>query len=65
MEVETIKKTQKETSMVIEILGKKSGTIDASMSKRIQEMEERISVAEDSIGNMDTKIKEMQNAKRY
>jgi hypothetical protein len=28
----------------IESLGKKSGTIDASISNRIQEMEERISV---------------------
>jgi hypothetical protein len=28
------------------------------MSNRIQEMEERISGAEDSIGNMDTTIKE-------
>ena len=42
--------------------GKKSGTIDASISNRIQDMEERISGAEDSIENMDTTIKE--NAKR-
>jgi hypothetical protein len=61
MEVETMKKTQKETTLEIEILGKKSGTIDSSISKRIQEIEERISGAEDSIGNMDTTIKE--NAK--
>jgi predicted ribosome quality control (RQC) complex YloA/Tae2 family protein len=45
----------------IESLGKKSGTIDASISNRIQEMKERISGAEDSIENMDTTIKE--NAK--
>ena len=32
----------------IENLGKKSGTVDANMSNRIQEMEERISGAEDS-----------------
>ena len=61
MEVETMKKTQRETTLEIETLGKKSGTIDASISNRIQEMEERISGAEDSIGNMDTTIKE--NAK--
>jgi septal ring factor EnvC (AmiA/AmiB activator) len=61
MEVETINKTQKETTLEIEILGKKSGTIDVSTSNRKQEMEERISGAEDSIGNMDTTIKE--NAK--
>ena len=60
-EVETIKKTQSEATLEIETLGKKSGTIDLSISNRIQEMEERISGAEDSIGNMDTTIKE--NAK--
>ena len=53
-EVDTIKKTQSEATLEIEILGKKSGTIDASISNRIQEMEERISGAEDSIENMDT-----------
>jgi hypothetical protein len=56
------KKTQRETTLKIEILGKKSGTIDGSISNRIQEMEERISGREDSIENMDTTIKE--NAKR-
>ena len=44
MEVETIKKTQRETTLEKEILGKKSGTIDVSISNRIQEMEERTSV---------------------
>jgi hypothetical protein len=61
MEVETMKKTQRETTLEVEMLGKKSGTIDVSISNRIQEMEERISGAEDSIGNMNTTIKE--NAK--
>jgi hypothetical protein len=61
MEVETIKKSQKETTLKIENLGKKSGTIDASITKRIQEIEETISCAEDSIENIDTTIKE--NAK--
>jgi hypothetical protein len=42
MEVETIKTTQKETTLEIETLGKKSGTTDASISNRIQEMEERM-----------------------
>ena len=41
-EVDTIKKTQREATLEIEYLGKKSGTIDASISNRIQEMEERI-----------------------
>jgi predicted nucleic acid-binding Zn-ribbon protein len=54
MEVETIKKTQRETTLEIEILGKKSGAIDSSITDRIQEIEERISGAEDYIENMDT-----------
>ena len=47
----------------IEILGKKSGTTDASISNRIQEMEERISDA-DFIENMDTTIKENAKCKK-
>ena len=43
MEVETIKKIQMVTTLEIEILGKESGNIDASIMNRIQEMEERIS----------------------
>jgi chromosome segregation ATPase len=61
MEVDTIKKTQRETTLEIDNLGNKLGTIDASISNRIQEMEERISGAEDSMESMDTSIKE--NAK--
>jgi septation ring formation regulator EzrA len=61
MAVEAIKKSQRETTLEIETLGKKSGNIDGNISNRIQEMEERISGAEDSIENMDTTTKE--NAK--
>ena len=50
--------------MEIETLGKKSRNIDASISNRIQEMEERISGAEDSIENMGTTIKENAKCKR-
>ena len=63
-EVDTIKKTQSEATLEIEILGKKSGIIDASNSNRIQEMEERISGAEDSIENIGTTIKENGNCKK-
>jgi hypothetical protein len=38
MEVETLKETQRETILEIEILGKKSGTIEVSISNGIQEM---------------------------
>jgi hypothetical protein len=64
MEVETIKKTQRETTLEIETLGKKAGTIDVSISNRIQEMEERNSCAEDSIENMGTTIKENAKCKK-
>jgi prefoldin subunit 5 len=64
MEVETIKKSQRETTLEIEILGKKSGAIDASINNIIQEMEERISGVEDSIENMDTTIKENTKCKK-
>jgi hypothetical protein len=63
-EVETMKKTQRKPNMEIETIGKKSGTIDVSISNRIQEMEERISGAEDSIENMDTTIKENAKSKK-
>ena len=60
--VDTINKTQSEATLEIETLGKKSGNIDVSISNRIQEMEERISGAEDSIENIRTTIKD--NTKR-
>jgi predicted nucleic acid-binding Zn-ribbon protein len=61
MEVETIKKSQRETILDIENLERKSGAIDASITNRMQEIEERISGAEDTIENIETTTKE--NAK--
>jgi uncharacterized coiled-coil protein SlyX len=61
MELETIKKSQRKTTLELENLGKRSGVIDASITNRIQEIEERISGAEDTIENIDTTVKE--NAK--
>ena len=52
-----MEKTQRETTLEIETLRKKPGTIDVSISNRILEMEERITGAEDSIENMDITIK--------
>jgi predicted nucleic acid-binding Zn-ribbon protein len=63
-EVDTIKKTQSEAMLEIETLGNKSGTIDASISNRIQEMEDRISDEEDSIENIRTTIKENGKCKK-
>jgi hypothetical protein len=63
-EVDTIKKTQRESTLEIETLGKKSGAINASISNRIQEMEERISGAEDSIENISTTMKDSAKYKK-
>jgi chromosome segregation ATPase len=56
-EVDTIKKIQSEAKLEIETLGKKSETIDASISNRIQEREEGISDTENSIENIGITIK--------
>jgi hypothetical protein len=64
MEVDTIKKSERRKTLGIEILGKESGAIDASMTNRIQKMEERFSVTEDSIENMDKIIKENMKCKK-
>ena len=61
MEIEAIKKSQRETTLEIEDLGKRSGVIDASITNRIQKIEERISGAEDTIEKIDISVKE--NAK--
>ena len=56
MEVETIRKSQRETTLETENLGKTSGVINASITNRIQEIEERISGAENTIENIDTTV---------
>ena len=61
IELETIKKLQRETTLELENLGKRSGVMDANITNRIQEIEERISGAEVTIENIDTTVKE--NAK--
>ena len=58
VEVETIKKSQSETSLEVENIGKNSGVVDVSINNRIQEIEERTSGAQDSIENIDSKVKE-------
>ena len=61
MEIKPRKKPQRETNLEIENLGKRSGVIDARITNRIQDIEKRISCAEDTIENTDTTVKE--NAK--
>jgi hypothetical protein len=64
MELETIKKSQRKTTLEIEHLGKRKGIIDASITNRIQEIEERILGAEDTIENIDTTVKENAKCKK-
>jgi hypothetical protein len=47
MEIETIKKTQRE----IGNLGKRSGATDASITNRMQEIEEKITGTENTMEN--------------
>ena len=61
MEVETIKITQRETTLEIENLGNRVGVIYASIIKRIQEIEENISCTEVTIQNIEATVK--RNAK--
>ena len=63
MEVETMKKSQRKTNLETGNLGKRSGVIDTSITNRIQEIEERISGAKDTIENIDITVK--QNAKSF
>jgi predicted nucleic acid-binding Zn-ribbon protein len=64
LEIETIKKSQRETTLEMENLGKRSGVIDASITNRIHEIEERISGAENTIEDIDTTVKENAKCKK-
>ena len=61
IEIGTIKKSQRETNLELENLGKRSGVIDASITNKIQKIEEKILSVEDTIENTYTIVKE--NAK--
>ena len=64
IKIDTIKKSQREITLQIENLGKRSGVIGVSITNRIQEIEERISGVEDSMENIDTKVKENEKCKK-
>ena len=51
--------------MEMDNLGLRSGTTDASITNRIQELEERISGLEDTIENIHTSVKESTKCKKY
>ena len=64
MGTETIKKSQRETTLELENLEKRLGITGASITNRIQEIEKRISGAEDTIETTDTTVKENARCKK-
>ena len=53
-----------EANLEIENLGKRSGITDVSITNRIQEIEERISVVKDTIEEIGTIVKENSKHKK-
>jgi hypothetical protein len=64
IELETIKKVTKGETLELENLAKRSGVEDASITNRIQEIEEIISGAEDNVENIDTTVKKNTKSKK-
>jgi hypothetical protein len=58
MEVETIKKSQRETTLETGNIERRSGVIDISITNIIQVIEVRISGAKYTLENIDTTVKE-------
>jgi chromosome segregation ATPase len=65
MELETIKKSQRETTLEIQSVGKRPGVIDAGITNRLQQIEERISGVGGTIENIDTTVKVNVKPKKY
>jgi hypothetical protein len=55
----TIKKSQTETTLKIQNLGKRSGVIDVRITNKIQEIEEKTSGTEDTIKKLNKQLKKM------
>ena len=60
-EIEKIRKTQAKGIIETEIMRKWAGTTNASMNSRIQEIEERLSSAKDTIEEMTHNLKKILN----
>lgn len=57
-------KTQKEATLEMDNLGKWSGATGASITNKIQDIEERVSGVEDTIEDIDTSVKENTKCKK-
>jgi archaellum component FlaC len=64
MGIEMLRKTQMGRTLEMENLGKRAGVTDASISKRIQHIEERISGIENTIEDTNTTVKENAKCKK-
>jgi uncharacterized coiled-coil protein SlyX len=64
MEIEAMKKTQTNEILEMKNLGNRTGTTDASITNRIQDMEERISGVEDTIEEIGASVKENVKSKK-
>ena len=64
-EMEVMKKTPTEGRLDMENLGKPTRTTETSITNRIQEIEERISGAEDSIEEIDSLVKENTKSNKF
>jgi hypothetical protein len=64
VEIETLKKTQRETTLEMESLGKRAGVTNASITNRIQEVKERISGTKDTTEDIYTTVKENQKKQK-
>lgn len=65
MKIETIKKTQIEGTLGMENLENRLGTTEASTINRIQVIEGRISSIEDTMGEIDTSVKENAKCQKF
>jgi hypothetical protein len=65
LEIEAIRKKQTEEILLMENLGKRTGTTDASIAKRIQEREDRILGVEDTIEEIIHQPKKVLNLKNF
>ena len=61
IEVQTIMKTQIEATLEMKNLGKRSRITDVTINNRIQELQERNSGVKDTIEEIDTLSKKIQN----
>ena len=65
MEIEIIKKSQRETTLEIENLGKRLEIIDTRITYKIQEIGEKIPGSKDTREYIDTTVKENAKCKSF